>query len=330
MPALLRTLADRCHLTLGAAVNSQSFLSETDYRQLHAEHFNLLVPMNEMKCDQVCTQPNRYDFSRADALIDIATQNHQAVRGHTLCWHLSYAPWMQTLTSLELEKVLRDYITTLVERYRGKVYAYDVINEALKDNSRPRKSIWSAIENFIPKCFQWAHAADPEAQLLYLDYRVHTVARWQAVSKMVRELKAAGIPIHGVGMQLHHELFRSMAISSVRLAGTISDLKRLGVSVHLCEVNIGIHQPTQSLPPHVKFNLQAQAYRQVIKAVLDAGAESCNFWGYADRHAAHVPPERDPNDTPCLFDINLQPKPAYHAICSELARHAEHLEKRAS
>ncbi len=324
MTPSLRILAKHCNLTIGAAAaRENAFLSHADYRQLHADTFNLLVPVSGMKCRRVCAQPNQYDFSHADFLVDFATQHQQAVRGHTLCWHQSYAPWMKTLTSLELEKVLRDYIITLVERYRGKVYAYDVVNEALKDNGYPRDSIWKSIENFIPKCFQWAHAADPDAQLLYLDYRVHTRGRWQAVAKMVRELKAANIPIHGVGMQLHHELLRSMAVSRIRLAGAIRDLQQLGMAVHLCEVSVALHKPTQTLPNPVKFNLQAQAYRQIMRTALEAGVKHFNFWGCTDRHAYHIPPERDPNDTPCLFDDQLQPKPAYDAVCEELTRYAQ-------
>lgn len=327
MPSTLRDLADRCHFTLGAAITSERyFLANPTYRQVHTQNFNLLVPASAMKCHNVCKEPQQYDFNLPDALVDVATQHHQKVRGHTLCWHESYAPWMKSLTSLELEKVLHDYITTLVERYRGRIHAYDVVNEALKDDGYPRNSIWRSIENFIPKCFQWAHAADPNAQLLYLDYRVHTIARWKAISKMVRELQAAGIPIHAVGMQLHHNLFRSMTISSIRLAGAIHDLKKLGVAVHICEVSIGIPKSAQGLPPAVKFNLQAQAYRQLVKVAVEAGAESCNFWGYNDLHPFHVPPENDPNDTPAIFDEHLQPKAAYHAIYDELARQVNRLE----
>ena len=326
MSPTLRTLATHCNFTLGAAITKEpAFFTDPTYRQLHADHFNLCVPANALKCGSICTQPNQYDFSRADAFVDFATQHNQAIRGHTLCWTHSYAPWMKKLTSLELEKVLRDYIITLVERYRGKIYAYDVVNEAIKDNGYPRNSIWQSVENFIPKCFQWAHEADPDAQLLYLDYRVHTIARWKAIAKMVRELKAANIPIHGVGMQLHHYVFRSLAISSIRLASAIRAMKDLGVAVHLCEVSIGIHHPANTWPAAIKFKLQAQAYRQVLKAALEAGAESFTVWGYADPYMIHIPPEYDPNNAPGLFDHNFQPKPVYQALCEELAQYAKQL-----
>ncbi len=131
MTPSLRILAKHCNLTIGAAAaRENAFLNHADYRQLHADTFNLLVPVSGMKCRRVCAQPNQYDFSHADFLVDFATQHQpastsqQAVRGHTLCWHQSYAPWMKNLTSLELEKMLLDYIITLVERDRGKVYAY--------------------------------------------------------------------------------------------------------------------------------------------------------------------------------------------------------------
>lgn len=331
MPSTLRELADRCHFTFGAAAISEpNFLAKPAYRQLHAQHFNLLVPAGAMKCHKVCKTPQQYNFTLPDAVVDFARQNQQKVRGHTLCWHDSYAPWMTSLTSLELEKVLRDFIITTVEHYRGRIYAYDVVNEALKDDGYPRNSIWRSVENFIPKCFQWAHEADPEAHLIYLDYRVISQGRWQAITKMVRELRAAGIPIHGVGLQLHHDLFRSIATSSVRLASVICDLKQLGVAVHISEITVGVRRSAQGLPPAVKFNLQAQAYRQIVKIALESGAESCNLWGYTDLHGFHMPPECDLNDTPAVFDEHLQPKPAYHAICDELTRYANRLERSAA
>ncbi len=105
-------------------------------------------------------ESDRYDFSRADRIADFARTRDLTLRGHCLCWHINGTSWLRKLTKLELEKVLRDYILTTVDRYKGICTAWDVVNEAIDDKGKIRKSIWSQIENFIPKCFQWAREAD--------------------------------------------------------------------------------------------------------------------------------------------------------------------------
>ena len=276
-----------------------------------------------MKIHNIRTTPTVWDFSRGDRAIEFAQQHNQVVRGHTLCWHLSVADWMKTLTSLELEKVLRDYIFETVGRYRGKVQSWNVLNEAINDHGRARPSIWKQVENFIPKCYQWAHEADPDAELLYCDYRLHTVDRWKAVSKMVREMQSTDIPIHGVGLQLHHDLFRSFAISSVRLTGAIKDLRKLGMNVHVAEVTIAIQDPVQKLPDAVKYKMHAAAYQQLMKAALVGGAKSFSIWGPTDPFAKHVPDET----TPGIFNAGFQPKAAYFALQDELLRYQKHQER---
>ncbi|NJO20137.1 MAG: hypothetical protein HC838_08880 [Spirulinaceae cyanobacterium RM2_2_10] len=124
---------------------------------------------------------------------------------------------MKKLTTLELEQTLQQFITTTVSRYRGQCYAWDVVNEALTDDGHLRRSLWSRIEAFIPKCFRWAHQADPDAQLIYLDYRLHKPGRQRAIHQLASELRADGIPIHGIGLQLYHEASRALAVSKLIL-----------------------------------------------------------------------------------------------------------------
>jgi endo-1,4-beta-xylanase len=315
----LRELAQNCDFKIGSSLSPDGVVQSADYRNVVAQHFNLLVPAGTMKIHNIRTTPTTWDFSRGDRAVEFAQQHNQSVRGHTLCWHLSVADWMKELSSSELEKVLRDYIFETVGRYRGKVQSWNVLNEAINDNGRARPSLWKKIENFIPKCYQWAHEADPDAELLYCDYRVHTVGRWKAVSKMVREMQSSDIPIHGIGLQLHHDMFRSLAISSVRLTGAILDLRKLGMNVHVAEVTVAIQPPIQNLPDAVKYKMHAAAYRQLIKASLLGGAKSFSIWGCADPFAEHVPAEA----TPGIFDAAFQPKPAYFALQEELA-HYQH------
>lgn len=252
--------------------------------------------------------------------VSLPSEHNQVVRGHNLCWHMHVPKWMHNLTSLELEKVLREYIFTTVDRYRGKCYAWDVVNEAINDNGRLRPSIWKSIEGYISKCFTWAHEADPDAHLIYLDYRTHTISRWNAVCKMVSELKASHVPIHGVGLQLHHEIFRSLGISTIRLPGLIQQLQKLDIAVHVSEVCIPIYPPTQQLPVATKLALQGKAYGQIMKVCLESGCASFNLWGFTDKHVYYKPPENDGNSIPCIFDVHYQLKPGYEAIKQELLK----------
>lgn len=313
MTQTLRELADSLNFHIGTILQPNA-LHQEQYRHLVGQQFNLVVPAGTFKIHNIRPTPDTWDYSLGDRAIEFATQHHQAVRGHTLCWHLSCADWMKQLTSLELETVLRDYIFETVRRYRGKVNAWNVVNEAINDHGRPRPSIWKQIENFIPKCYQCAHEADPDAELIYLDYRVHTVGRWKAIAKMVREMKAADIPIHGIGLQLHHDVFRSLAVSHLRLTGAIKDLRQLGMNVHIAEVTVAIPPNSQKLPVAIQQKTHAVAYQQLLKAALLGGAKSFNIWGCVDRFINHVPEE----STPGLFDCNYQPKPAYQALINEL------------
>lgn len=191
-----------------------------------------------MKCHMVCPQPHTYDFSPGDTIVDFATQHHQQVRGTTLCWHQSFPQWMENLTNLELETALKEYIFAIVSRYRGKCYAWDVVNEAINDKGRMRPSPWRRVENFIPKCFEWARQADPDAQLIYLDYRLQTYDRWHAIAKMIDELKANDVPVDGVGFQFYHGLFPALGIANLRLKSLVEQFHQLGVGVHLLSTGI--------------------------------------------------------------------------------------------
>ncbi|MCG8364024.1 MAG: endo-1,4-beta-xylanase [Pseudanabaenales cyanobacterium] len=318
MNQMLRELADNLGFKIGTAIQAKLLIHD-QYCDVVAKHFNLVAPATELKIHTIRPTPYTWNFANADRIVEFAQKHRQSVRGHTLCWHLSRCEWMKNLTSLELETVLRDFIFETLRRYRGKIYAWDVVNEAINDQARPHPSLWRQVENFIPKCFQWAHQADPDAELMYLDYRVHTLARWKAITKMVRELKAADIPIHGVGMQLHHEVFRSLAIGHLRLAAAIQDLSSLGINIHVSEVTIAIPPASQALPAAIKNQTQAAAYRQLLKASLEGGAKSFTVWGCTDRFIGHVPKE----STPGLFDLNYQPKPAYFALVNELSQWQE-------
>ncbi|WP_204106784.1 MULTISPECIES: endo-1,4-beta-xylanase [Spirulina sp. CCY15215] len=306
----------------GTAVNHKILLDETS--PLHTilpREFDFLVPEWEMKFYSIRHSPQDYDFAKADRLAEFARTHNLTLRGHCLCWHLSSASWLRKLTKLELENVLRDYIFTTVDRYKDVCTAWDVVNEAIADNGKIRKSIWSQIENFIPKCFQWAHEADRHAHLIYLDYRLHTPTRWKAIAQMVKEMKENSIPIHGVGLQVHNEVFRTLGIAKWRLPNLIRQLQSLGVAVHISEVSIPIYPPAQNLPLQAKYALQGKAYAKVLDVALTSGCKSFNLWGLSDCHAFYKPPEGDRNSTPCTFDRELQPKPAYFALETVLKRY---------
>ncbi|MEM9541988.1 MAG: endo-1,4-beta-xylanase [Cyanobacteria bacterium P01_E01_bin.42] len=168
---------------IGSSITHQALLEENSpLHTLLSREFDFLVPEWEMKFNIIRGDRHRYNFERSDRIAEFAKTHHLTLRGHCLCWHMSTASWLRKLTIPELEAVLRDHILTTVDRYKGICTAWDVVNEAIDDRGKIRKSVWSQIENFIPKCFQWAREADPDATLIYLDYRLHTPARWNAIA----------------------------------------------------------------------------------------------------------------------------------------------------
>src|SRR5215469_10121232 len=198
------------YFPIGVAVSPYDLKNPAEV-SLILKQFNSLTPENAMKMGPIHPEENRYNWKDADAIVDFAQRHGLLVRGHNLCWHEQTPPWIfrdsngGEVTKEVLLRRLKDHITTVVNRYKGRIYAWDVVNEAIDDDSTKflRNSLWYQIcgEDFIAKAFEYAHAADPNAVLFYNDYNTERPEKRERVYKLLKQLVDAKVPINAVGIQ---------------------------------------------------------------------------------------------------------------------------------
>ncbi|MEI9908300.1 MAG: endo-1,4-beta-xylanase [Bacteroidota bacterium] len=207
-----------------------------------------MTPENAMKMGPVHPEENRYFWKDADSIAAFAKRNHLKLRGHTLCWHNQTPRWLfrdsagNNVSKEILLRRLKDHITSVVQRYKGTIYAWDVVNEAISDKPGEylRPSLWYQIcgEDYIAKAFQYAHEADPDALLFYNDYNTINPVKRDKIFTLVKSLKEAGVPIHGVGIQGHWSIYEP---SEQTLIETIEKFKSLGVKIQVTEMDISVY-----------------------------------------------------------------------------------------
>ncbi len=312
--ASLRQLAEVRGIAIGAAV-SVNALQNPAYSELLAQEFNLVVP--EVAMTFRTTQPERdlYDFSQGDQLVAFARKHNMAVRGHVLVWDHQLPDWLVQgeFTHTEWLQLLKDHIQTKVSHYRGQIVAWDVVNEAIDDDGLLRDTIWMQHigPEYIALAFRWAREADPEVLLFYNDHLGEGLNRKsQAIYALVSGLLQAGVPINGVGMQMHTWL--EGPPEPADLAANMQRLADLGLLVQITEMDVRTQY--HSISDEEKLLLQAEMYRRVIETCLAAG--NCNAfitWGVSDRYS-WIPGYTGSPDMPLLFDLEGRPKPAYEAV----------------
>ncbi len=315
----LRTFAQQKGFHIGAAVAYEPLVGEPLYAQILAREFNMLTAENVMKFENIHPAQDSYDFRAADALVEFAQENDMQIRGHTLVWHSQIPDWLttQTWTRDELMEIMHDHITTVVSRYRGKISAWDVVNEGIDDYSSMRNTLWYKVigPEYIDLAFQWAHEADPDALLLYNDYNAEGVGKKSnAVYELVTGLVERKVPIHGVGLQLH------ASISSYPLPWELelnmTRLSELGLVVHITEMDIRIKEPvTENL-----LSEQAKIYHDIAGVCLESDAcQALVLWGFTDKHS-WIPWFFKGYGSALPFDESYQPKPAYNALITALTK----------
>lgn len=318
LPPTLRQLADRRGWLVGVAVDP-SYLTNPQYTRLLEAEFNGLVAENAMKWRYLSAEQGQYDFSGADALMEYAVQHQMAVRGHTLVWDLGLPEWLtqSNLSRDEYKALLEAHITNLVGRYAGRILAWDVVNEPLDDQGQLRQNFWfQAIgPEYILLAFQWAHAADPDAQLfLNESYAEGMNEKSQGVYALVKGLLEKGAPVHGVGMQMHLRLENPP--SSEDVAQNMQRLAELGLRVHITELDVRLQDAPGSLDE--KLAGQARVVGDMARVCLAApNCDAFFTWGLTDRYS-WIPGITGKEDEPLLFAENWQPKPAYWELYAAL------------
>jgi endo-1,4-beta-xylanase len=308
----LRELADRRGITIGAAVSASPLRGEPAYADALIRECNILATENAMKFGPIHPQPDRYSFDDADAIVDFAETHDMLVRGHTLVWHNQLPAWVEEgeWTREELTQVLHDHIATVVGRYRGRVHAWDVVNEAV-DGGGLRDTVWLRTigPKYVELAFRWAHEADPDALLFYNDYGGEGMNRKSdAIYELVEDLVERGVPVHGVGLQMHVVVGQAPRPDDVQ--ENMARLADLGLQVHITELDVRIRGD----PTELELEAQAGTYREIMETCL--GASNCTafvMWGLTDRHS-WIPYFFSGWGSALILDGAYQPKPAYEAL----------------
>ncbi|MCX8157378.1 MAG: endo-1,4-beta-xylanase [Verrucomicrobiae bacterium] len=317
---------------IGAA-NDLRMISEAE--QAHIKlHYNVLTPENCMKPQPLQPSENNFNWATADALVKWCVENQIKVWGHTLVWHAQTGRWFfepgadgQPVTrELAMER-LKKHIQTVVGRYKGRIIGWDVVNEAISDRGdgateNLRSSQWLQIigPDFLTLAFKWAHEADPKAELYYNDYNIEQGAlrgRGKHASSLLllKRLKAEGAPIHGVGIQGHWSLTTN--VEEVEKA--IQNYAALGLKISISELDItATGDNTGAFPVRGRnepiseeaLKKQAEVYGRLFEVFLrhQKNISRVTFWGLSDRRSWRS------WQRPLLFDAQLQPKPAFHAV----------------
>ena len=207
----LKTLVAIKGKYVGTAVSFQPLESDKRYSEILINEFNVVTPGNELKFSAIEPQRNLFDFKKADAIVEFAVIHNMKIRGHTLIWYRSDPHWVKEkkYSKEELKEILRNHIKTVVGHYKGKIYCWDVVNEAFESDGSLRHNIWYDIigPEYIEMSFRWAHEADQNALLFYNDFDIEVLnAKSDAVYSFIKGLKNKGVPINGIGLQAHFDL----------------------------------------------------------------------------------------------------------------------------
>lgn len=339
-PSLKEAVGDK--FLVGVALNTrQSSGRDTAAVRLINQHFNSIVAENCMKSAAIHPTEDRYDFRDADRFVDFGTQNGMAVIGHCLIWHSQVPAWFfvgedgKDVTPEVLKQRMKDHIYTVVGRYKGRVKGWDVVNEAIVEDGSYRKSKFYEIlgEEFIPLAFQYAHEADPDAELYYNDYGMNVPGRRDAVVKMVNSLKEKGLRIDALGMQGHMDMHypspEQFEQSIVAFAATgckvmvtewdMSALPFVSSSANItdtAEYKAKLNPYPDGLPEQV-----SQAWNRRMKEFFDLFVKHSDVitrvtvWGLTDGDSwKNGFPVHGRTDYPLLFDRNYIAKPFIQEI----------------
>ena len=326
---------------IGAAINRSQFYDE-DPRgvPIIKAQFNSITPENILKWEFVHPKADAYDFEAPDRYVRFGESNHMHIIGHTLIWHSQTPRWVfqdakgNPVDRDTLLARMRDHIHTVVGRYQGRIKGWDVVNEALYDNGTLRQSPWMRIigEDYIAKAFEYAHEADPSAQLHYNDYSLEDEPKRKGAIALIQKLKAQGVPITAIGLQDHVKLDWP---SPEQEDETLTELSRLGLKLMITELDVDVVPATQhnrsadiaantqgaigqnpytnGLPEAVQQTL-ARRYADLFRVYLKHRAEidRVTFWGVTDGDSWLN--SRGRVNHPLLFDRDGKPKPAFDAV----------------
>ena len=293
------------------------------------KHFQSLTAENVMKPALIHPEEKKYFWDSADNIVGFARANGLLIRGHTLCWHKQTPEWMfldkdgKPVKKEVLLARLKDHINQVVTRYKGRIYAWDVVNEAIDDEDSifMRESNWYKIcgEEYIADAFRWAHEADPDAQLFYNDFNTESPIKREKVYRLVKKLIDAGVPISGIGLQGHWNIYNP---NEKNLRDAIEKYSTLGLKIQITELDVSVYSPAETDPSDNVFTpdrekKQIEKYEMIFRVFRDYRKviTGITFWNVSDKRSwLDNFPVRGRKNYPLLFDQNLKPKKAYWKV----------------
>ena len=327
---------------IGAAINEDIILDlDNDSKRIVKTNFNSITAENSLKWMFIQPSPNYFNFTVADKYVDFGTKNNMHIVGHALVWHSQLADFMQNIESkAEMTKYFENHIYTLVSRYKGKINAWDVVNEAFNEDGSMRESVFYKIlgKNYIEKAFKLTHIADPNVELIYNDYNLYKKEKRDGVINMVKQMKSKGIKIDAVGVQAHWSLNQP---SLYEIEQIILDISKLGVDVMFTELDISVlPSPWEQVGADVSQNFSrfegdpkmdpypdklpksvqnklAKRYKDIFQLFIKHSDKisRVTFWGVMDKHSwLNDFPIKGRTNYPLLFNRTFQEKEAYKAL----------------
>jgi endo-1,4-beta-xylanase len=322
----LRDAADQVHMLVGTAVRPPLF-SETAYSATLSREYNMIEPEDVMKW-WVVRRDRGFDFRQGDEVVSFAQVHGMKVRGHCLVWDHDNPKWLTEghFTPSQLSKLLHEHITTEVQHYAGQVFAWDVVNEALNEKGEAKDSIWYNQPGiglagkgtaYVEQAFRWAHEANPKALLFYNEAEGEGVnQKSDGIYVMVKDFKRRGVPLDGVGLQLH---ISHLDFDTDAVATNIARLTALGIQVHITELDVSLPVDSDGWVKEEDLRRQANLYQGIVRACLkNPGCTAIQTWGFTDKYSWIGRHSHGTRGAALPFDRGYNPKPAYQAILDGL------------
>src|SRR6201987_2133558 len=326
-PESLRQAANSSGLLIGTAVRP-GLLAEAAYSATLAREFNMVEAEDAMKWWMVRPTADSFDFAKGDEIVGFAEAHGMKVRGHCLVWDHNNPKWLAEghFSPAQLSHILQEHIRTVIKHYSGRVFAWDVVNEARDESGTAKDSIWYnrpgiGLSNqgtaYVELAFRWAHDADPKALLFYNENGGEGVNRKSdAIYAMLKDFKTRGVHIDGVGLQMH---ISRLEYDTDAVASNIERLTKLGVEVHITELDVSLPVDSQGEARSEDLKRQADIYRGVVRAcVRHPGCTAIQTWGFTDKYSWIGSHSHGTRGAALPFDRAYKPKPAYESILKEL------------
>lgn len=314
----MRDYAEQLGITIGSAVDTPIFMCNPLHNEVLATEFNALTSANGMKMGPLVPIQGQYTWEFADALVDFTEDNNMEMHGHALVWHTQLPSWVEngTFNRDQMIDVMHNHIDTVAGRYAGRIDIWDVVNEAIDDNANFRQTPWQQNigNDYVDLAFTRARQADPNAILLYNDYGISDLGpKSNAVYAMVSDMVNNGVPIDGVGFQMHWRIGDPPNPQVVKQ--NMARYAALGLDVHVTEIDVRIADANND--PTVLYQA-ADIYEEMFQVCIEApNCDHFTTWGISDLDS-WIPFNQAGFGRAHLFDENFDAKPAYHWLIDKL------------